>query len=52
MQEVANMGGGRVAYRVSDAYCDPLPSAVCFSGCTASVETIVIGIDIVGLLGG
>ncbi len=52
MQEVANMGGGRVAYRVSDAYCDPLPNAMCFTGCAASVETIIIGIDIVGLLGG
>ena len=52
LEAIGNMGGGRVAYRVVEAACMPMASAICFTGCATSVEDIIIGIDIVGLLGG
>ena len=52
LEPTANLGGGRVAYRVADAYCDSLPQALCFSGCVGTIDDIVVGIDIIGLLGG
>jgi len=52
LQPIAYLGSGRVAYQVSDAYCDPLAGAVCLVGCAATLGDTIIGIDIVGLLGG
>ncbi len=52
LEPTANLGGGRVAYRVADAYCDSLPQALCFSGCVGTIDDIVVGIDIISLLGG
>ena len=52
LEAIGNMGGGRVAYRVTEAACSPMANAVCFTGCASSVEDIIIGIDIIGLLGG
>ncbi len=52
LQPIGSLGGGRVAFRVSAAGCAPMASATCFTGCSTSVEDVLIGIDIVGLLGG
>jgi len=52
LELTANLGGGRMAYRVADAYCDSLPQALCFSGCVGTIDDVIIGIDIISLLGG
>jgi hypothetical protein len=52
LQPIGSFGGGRVAYRVSAAGCAPMASATCFTGCSTSIEDVLIGIDIIGLLGG
>ncbi len=49
---IASLGGGRMAYQVSDAYCDPLASAICLVGCSGTIGDTVVGIDLIGLLGG
>jgi hypothetical protein len=50
LQEVASLGNGQKLYQVSDSYCDYLPTAKCFVGCSASIGDTLVGIDIVGLL--
>ncbi|MFQ5747906.1 MAG: thrombospondin type 3 repeat-containing protein [Planctomycetota bacterium] len=47
-------GPGMVTYQVQNAFCDPLAGAVCVSGCTLAGMggMIVVGIDILGLIGG
>ena len=47
LELTANLGGGRMAYRVADAYCDSLPQALCFSGCVGTIDDVIIGIDII-----
>ncbi|RMH04883.1 MAG: hypothetical protein D6702_02035 [Planctomycetota bacterium] len=49
---IGNLGGGRVQYVVADATCDPEPGAICMPGCAATKDDLIIGIDVVGLLGG
>jgi len=50
LQEVASLGSGQKLFQVSDSYCDYLPTAQCFVGCSAAVGDTLVGIDIVGLL--
>ncbi len=47
-------GPGMVTYQVQNAFCDPLPGAVCVSGCSMAgmAGMVVVGIDILGLIGG
>jgi hypothetical protein len=49
---IGNLGGGRVQYVVADAGCDPEPGGICIAGCKLTKDDIIIGIDVVGLLGG
>ena len=51
LEAIGSLEGGRIAYRVSEAGCSSMANAVCFTGCLSSAEDIVIGIDIVSLLG-
>jgi len=49
---IASMGGGRIVYQVSDAYCDPMAGATCMQGCAGTIGDTVTGVDIIGLIGG
>lgn len=52
LQPIGYLGGARVLYQVTDASCDPMPGALCLTGCALTVGSTVIGIDPVSLLPG
>ncbi len=52
LQPIGYLGGARILYQVLDASCDPMPGALCLTGCDLTRGSTVVGLDPVGLLPG